>query len=370
MRQVDKSLFGPVLIVDQNFVGEIAGNNYCDQCFETGRFVFIKRADGLLMRFLHPAGQEFSNEVAGEKIRGPQSYVKASQWLWNAAKDDVQAFEKEAKAFKEEDLIVIDKGRESGKDLFYFKQKEHPFVEAYRNLFFRNRTAPFLAHLKDLGEAEDFPFVFAKDQYGRFHRYDLSTVAPNLMGEPIIYLYPEYTQEVEVKFPARVIVSKSEPPYNDGWKVIAQPDGTLSLTDRSVKRTFPYLFWEGPLLSEETTERVGHLLKKSELESFFDEALFSYGLNKKEAHDFKSFWLGKLNRAPYYFVRFWSREKIDRDFPIQINPKPDSLVRVYIDYEPLFRPVKYKKAEVPKRPTRHGFTVVEWGGVILGRDIH
>jgi len=47
--------------------------------------------------------------------------------------------------------------------------------------------------------------------------------------------------------------------------------------------------------------------------------------------------------------------------PLEINPQPDTLIRVIMDYKPLNNPIVVSEQQLTT-PTRSGFTVVEWGG--------
>jgi hypothetical protein len=47
--------------------------------------------------------------------------------------------------------------------------------------------------------------------------------------------------------------------------------------------------------------------------------------------------------------------------PLDISPKPDSVIRITMDFKSLDNYIKVKEQEL-KTPERIGFTVVEWGG--------
>ena len=61
--------------------------------------------------------------------------------------------------------------------------------------------------------------------------------------KPVIYLYPEETLEVSVTLDYSGTLTCTYPAYHQGWRVIAQPDGTL--TNVSDGKPYSYLFWEG-----------------------------------------------------------------------------------------------------------------------------
>lgn len=62
-------------------------------------------------------------------------------------------------------------------------------------------------------------------------------------AKPVIYLYPETEIEVSVRLDFSGKLTCTYPAYNDGWKVLAKPDGTLLVPDTG--REYSYLFWEG-----------------------------------------------------------------------------------------------------------------------------
>ena len=45
--------------------------------------------------------------------------------------------------------------------------------------------------------------------------------------KPVIYLYPETEQEIEVELDYAGELTCTYPEYQDGWHIVAQPDGTL-----------------------------------------------------------------------------------------------------------------------------------------------
>ena len=57
-----------------------------------------------------------------------------------------------------------------------------------------------------------------------------------LAAKPVIYLYPTKETEVEVRLMLDGALTASYPDYGDGWRVVAQPDGTL--TDRDTGRDY------------------------------------------------------------------------------------------------------------------------------------
>ena len=56
-------------------------------------------------------------------------------------------------------------------------------------------------------------------------------------------------------------------------------------------------------------------------------------------------------------------DEINEAMPFDINPAPDTIIRVLMTYKGLDEPLTgIKEQQLPPTPTRTGFTAVEWGG--------
>lgn len=178
------------------------------------------------------------------------------------------------------------------------------------------------------------------------------------MGKPVIYLYPETTTKVSVNVAPQGGISVSVPEIGKGWNVIASPAGKLlNISDLKV---YPYLFWEG-FATTFVRPSEGFVVEKAKVSSFFDEKLAVLGLNKKEIADFKEFWVPRLATDPYYFITFVSQKQFDKYAPLTINPAPDTIIRVFFDYQGLSQKKVVTEQKLEKRE-RSGFSVIEWGG--------
>ncbi len=206
------------------------------------------------------------------------------------------------------------------------------------------------------------PLVFWVDPFGRLVKLSKSELGSMAeCGKPVIYLYPEKTTAVSVKVEPKGGLSYSDPEYNQGWNVVAEPNGAL--TEMKTGKTYPYLFWEGRGGLYQTP-KTGFVVKKTEVESFLKEKLAYLGMNAKETADFLEFWLPRMQAKPYYFVTFLGTRQMDVLAPLTINPKPDTIVRILMDYTPLDRPISVEPENLGTTPKRSGFTVIEWGGVV------
>lgn len=178
-------------------------------------------------------------------------------------------------------------------------------------------------------------------------------------AKPVIYLYPQTATKVFVNVKPTAGVSVSDPVLGKGWTVQAQPDGRLTnLTDG---KTYPYLFWESPDDSRPFRHKDGFVVAKKQVADFFKIRLAQLGLNQKETADFIEYWTKALADYPWYHFHFLSKAEIDAAAPLEVNPKPDSVIRIYFEYRGLEDEIAVPPQTLTT-PKRQGFTVVEWGG--------
>ncbi|MDP4178445.1 MAG: hypothetical protein Q8900_08925 [Bacillota bacterium] len=175
--------------------------------------------------------------------------------------------------------------------------------------------------------------------------------------KPVIYLYPTSEQTVSVKLDYKGKLTCTYPKYNDGWKVKAKPDGTL--TNIYDNKEYSYLYWEGTSNNKYDMSK-GFVVKGSDTEKFLQEKLAYLGLTPKEYNEFIVYWLPILQQNKYNLITF-AGEDYDKTAKLDINPKPDSILRVMMLYKPLNKPVNIEEQKL-KHFDRNGFTVIEWGG--------
>lgn len=147
------------------------------------------------------------------------------------------------------------------------------------------------------------------------------------------------------------------PTYNDGWNLIAEPDGTLiNLADG---RTYTYLFWEG---SSNTAYdfSTGFVIAGTDIADFLQTALEQLGLTPAESNDFITYWLPQMQSNPYNLISFQTGCYTEHA-RLDIQPQPDSILRVFMAWQPLEAPIAINAQPLPAFD-RTGFTVVEWGG--------
>lgn len=187
-----------------------------------------------------------------------------------------------------------------------------------------------------------------------------------IVKKPAIYLYPTQEQSITVHHEFKGQILTTYPEYQEGWNVIAHPDGSLFNT--SDQRTYGYLFWDGSYHFPQSHYQFedGFIISKSENIAFLQEKLNILGLNNTEINDFIVFWLPLLNENDQNFIHFRVNDNIDQSSILNINPQPDTLIRVFMEYKPIDANEQLMvKAQVLPKFKRLGFTVIEWGGAEL-----
>ena len=174
--------------------------------------------------------------------------------------------------------------------------------------------------------------------------------------KPVLYLYPEETTEVAARLDFNGKLTTTYPKYVDGWKVVAEPDGTL--TDESGK-TYNYLYWEG----ESTTKfdmSEGFCVKGEDTAEFLEKALAELGLTRREANEFIVYWLPLMENNNYNVISFQT-DAYEENAKLFIDPNPDTVIRVFMTWYGSKKPVELP-SQTLTAPERNGFVVVEWGG--------
>ncbi len=179
---------------------------------------------------------------------------------------------------------------------------------------------------------------------------------PGVAYKPVIYLYPETKTEVSVKLDLNGRLTCTYPAYQGIWQVTAAPDGTL--TDADGKQ-YNYLYWEGEMDARWDMSE-GFCVKGEDTAVFLEQALEELGLNRREANEFIVYWLPLMEQNPYNIISFQTEAYTD-DAQLQIDPAPDTLIRVFMTWKATDSFISLPPKEL-SAPERTGFTVVEWGG--------
>jgi len=149
--------------------------------------------------------------------------------------------------------------------------------------------------------------------------------------KPVIYLYPEEETMVHVKLDFNGTLTGTYPAYENGWEILAKPDGTL--TDTETGREYYCLFWEGiSHVPYDMTE--GFVVAGEETEAFLEDTLKTLGLTDKEANEFIIYWLPRMEGNPYNLISFQQGLYTD-NAQLTVEPAPDTVLRVFMAYKPL-----------------------------------
>ena len=68
-----------------------------------------------------------------------------------------------------------------------------------------------------------------------------------------------------------------------------------------------------------------------------------------------------MEKNNYNLIRFLEEDELNEEMELNINPKPDTLIRIQMQYKPLLFNTDIPEQELTE-VERNGYTVVEWGG--------
>ena len=259
----------------------------------------------------------------------------------------------------EKELYII--GRNNKGDKIYFPiDSDHEILQAtYRAMGgFSPSEGREVSYEEFLANKPIFLWV---DPFGRLVKFTNSNFISHAeMAKPVIYLYPEKEERIRVEVDPKGGIIVSEPEYNQGWEVIARPCGRL--TEVKTGNVYQYLFWESTGDFYKQPEK-GFVVRKEDVSEFLIGSLSRYNFNQNEISDFLEFWLPFMEKYPYYFITFLETEEMDNLAPLNVSPKPDTVIRVLMDFSPLEEPIEVEGFEI-NSPDREGFTLIEWGGML------
>ncbi len=231
------------------------------------------------------------------------------------------------------------------------------------------------------------PILIFKDPWNRFIALgEYQYLLMGGCGKPVVYLYPKTPTEVRVSLEKPTQFTADIPTYNNGWDVLANPDGSLKdlqpqytnclaintqafgseyAGDACKNNNYPYLYWAGKVSNIYPNINTGWVVAKSDLQSFISEKLSEIGLNKNEISDMTSYWVPELSakNSPYYRISFFQNKEMNVFAPMNVSPNPDTAIRVFLDWSPLENNNLNIQPETLNHIDRKGFTVVEWGGL-------
>ena len=176
--------------------------------------------------------------------------------------------------------------------------------------------------------------------------------------KPVIYLYPQQdATQITVKLDYNGTLTTLDPAFNieNGWSVTANSNGQITLDDK----TYGYLFWEGNP-NNQYDFYSGFCIKGSETEDFLKSKLPYLGLNDSETSAFISYWLPMMKDNKYNVISF-QEGAYTNNAKLEVTPRPDSVIRVFMAWYPSEKEVKILPQGI-SGASRSGFSVVEWGG--------
>jgi hypothetical protein len=207
---------------------------------------------------------------------------------------------------------------------------------------------------------DDIGLAFWTDDYGNTIAFLNSDYKPAVeCGKPVVYLYPEKTTSFTVKVGAQM--TKTDPAYDGKWQGVAEPNGQLTVAGN----IYPYLFWEGLGYGVYPTIDFGRIVERSSVESEIRSDLSAMNLNAQETADFLDFWMPKMPDSKYVRLSWLTNKEMDKLAQMSISPKPQSIIRVFLDFSGLNSKIDLKSQVLPTF-ARTGFTAVEWGGLLKG----
>jgi len=296
---------------------------------------------------------------------------------------------------KNDDLVSIPSS--SVYPLYFLKDNKHPLYElAYQaKTDIDDETYKSVNDGKSKPTFDEYvskhPLLFFKDAWGRWGvigEFDIKLMGG--CGKPVVYLYSEKPTDIHLSFLSSVSLNTQIPFYNNGWFVKAQPDGRLTdlqpqytdcskidslkfgseYANNSCKtNNYPYIYWSGKSMENSYPKAEGGwVVERKNLKIFMDQKLKEIGLTEKESNDMTSYWIPKMNEknSPYYRISFLTTKQMNEFVPMNVRPVPDSVLRVFLDFKPLnSKPIVDPIPQQFGKFNRHGFTLVEWGGLNL-----
>ncbi len=190
-----------------------------------------------------------------------------------------------------------------------------------------------------------------------------------MVAKPVIYIYPTEKTEIDLELNFKGELLTTFPKYDKNWDVIAEQNGQIF--DKKTNRYYSSLFWDGTIDFPEEHYKYddGFIVPKEKLTEFFIEKLGYIGLNNQETNDFIQYWLPILERNKYNFIHFLVNEKCNEIADLKVNPKPETSIRIYMEFYGLENYINCNEQQLPKTE-RKGFTLIEWGGADVSSKIN
>ena len=179
--------------------------------------------------------------------------------------------------------------------------------------------------------------------------------------KPVIYLYPQKETNINVKLDYKWEIFADYPKYDKSikwWNITAYPNWTV--IDNRDNKEYSYLFWEWiPEKNINWNLSRGFIVEWKDSREFLQKTLSEMWMVPREYNEFIVFWYPKMMSNKYNLIHFaW--KKYTENASLEITPKPDSILRVFMLMKPLKEKIKIKP-QVLEKFKRKGFAVIEWG---------
>ena len=229
--------------------------------------------------------------------------------------------------------------------------------------------------------------IWFKDAFGRWVVSADHISGFGGCGKPVIYLYPTVATDINIKFDVPMQLDVQIPKYspNTGWMVNAQPNGQLKdlqpnqtncnqftnktkgqeyASESCQNNDYPYIYWAGNTPKQYPKIEYGFVVAADQLESQLRSKLAITGMNTKEINDMIEYWLPQMlsKNKPFYQFSLIQNNELDKLFPMTVSPKPQSSIRVFLDWKALDKQSQISQQQLISYP-RTGYTMVEWGGL-------
>jgi hypothetical protein len=178
--------------------------------------------------------------------------------------------------------------------------------------------------------------------------------------KPNIYIYPTERSQISVNlsFPHGGKIITSIPYYGNGWVIDVDTSGLIN-------NKFEYLFYE----SEQPDVwqlNEGWIIKRSELETFFNDNMLKYGFFGREIKDFTDYWIPRLVNSEYYEIYPQESSIIETVIKLKISKVPDNTLRLFYVIKAVNNDSN-TRINIPLENNqfiRSGFCVTEWGVIL------
>lgn len=230
-----------------------------------------------------------------------------------------------------------------------------------------SRNCSFQLYFPDMNEI--FIDSLAVPEGHRIHiELNWSVAEYNIeVDKPVIYLYPEKEQGVEIQVEPKGKFNFVYPAFDqeNTWEVIADPEGNILCKGHNYR----YLFWEAEQAvgSLGFDSRKGFWFTRENLVEELGLICDQFGMTSEEKADLITYWGPRLIKYPNCFIHFVFNEEADRFAQLKITPKPDVVARFYMLVQPYGTdiPTVVTSPQVIPKMDRSGFDVLEWGGTVM-----